>query len=150
STVSRILRWVDTVPRDQRFFVTYLPIAGHHPYETPEPGPFAEDSDLGRYRNALHYGDASLGTLMRGLRDRGLDRNTLWIVFGDHGEAFGQHDGNYGHTFFVYDENVHVPFLVAAPGLLEGQTRSRRVVSLVDTAPTVLDLIGVRAPDASQ
>jgi sulfatase-like protein len=150
STVSRILSWIDNGPRDRRFFVTYLPIAGHHPYDTPEPGPFAEDNEFGRYRNALHYADASLGALVRGLRDRGLDRNTLWIVFGDHGEAFGQHEGNYGHTFFLYDENVHVPFLIAAPGLFAGETRSRRVVSLVDTAPTVLDLMGVGAPDAYQ
>ena len=74
----------------------------------------------------------------------------MWIVFGDHGEAFGQHDGNYGHTFFLYDENVHVPFIIAAPGLFAGQTRIRRVVSLVDTAPTVLDLFGIRPPDAYQ
>src|SRR5439155_96356 len=83
----------------------------------------------GRYRNALRYGDRSLGTLMRGLRARGLDQKTLWIVLGDHGEAFGQHEGNYGHTFHIYDENVHVPFLVAAPGLLPGQIRGRRIVS---------------------
>ena len=81
---------------------------------------------------------------------RNLERKTLWIVFGDHGEAFGQHDGNYGHTFFLYDENIRVPFLIAAPGLLSRQIRSRRVVSLVDTAPTVLDLIGVRAPQSYQ
>ena len=100
-----------------------------------------------RYRNALYYGDASLGALMRGLRARHLDRDTLWIVVGDHGEAFGQHEGNYGHTFRLYDENVHVPFVVAAPGLLPGQIRSSRVVSLLDTAPTVLDLIGLGAQE---
>ncbi len=54
--------------------------------------------------------------------------------------------GNYGHTFLLYDENVHVPFLIAAPGLLRGQQRIRQVVSLVDTAPTVLDLLGIPPP----
>jgi arylsulfatase A-like enzyme len=131
----------------QPFFATYLPIAGHHPYETPEPGPFPERDDFGRYRNALHYGDAALGTLMHGLRARGLDRNTLWIVLGDHGEAFGQHEGNYGHTFFLYDENVHVPFLVAAPGIVPHPIRSRQVVSLIDVAPTLLDLAGLPVPE---
>ena len=146
STVARILQWVDGVPRGQPFFVAYLPIAGHHPYETPEPGPFPEHDPLSRYRNALHYGDASLGTLREGLRARGLDRNTLWIVFGDHGEAFGQHDGNFGHTFQLYEQNVHVPFLIAAPGLMAHTLRSNAVVSLVDTAPTVLDLAGLTEP----
>jgi arylsulfatase A-like enzyme len=36
-----------------------------------------------------------------------------------------------------------VPFVVAAPGLVSRQIRSSRVVSLVDTAPTVLDLVGL-------
>ena len=35
STVRRILGWIDGLPPGQRFFVTYLPIAGHHPYATP-------------------------------------------------------------------------------------------------------------------
>ena len=65
------------------------------------------------------------------------------MVYGDHGEAFHQHEGNYGHTFLLYDENVHVPFLIAAAGLMRRQERVRKVVSLVDTAPTILDLMGI-------
>src|SRR5437660_8183781 len=90
--------------------------------------------------------DVSLGTLTDGLRARGLDANTVWVVYGDHGEAFGQHEGNYGHTFFLYDENIHVPFLIAAPGLIRRQERVSKVVGLVDTAPTVLDLLGISPP----
>ena len=150
STVASILSWIDALPAGQPFFMTYLPIAGHHPYETPEPGPFPDHDDFGRYRNALHYGDASLGTLIRGFRARGLDRKTLWIVLGDHGEAFGRHEGNFGHTFQLYDENVRVPFLLAAAGVVSHQIRSKQVVSLVDTAPTVLDLAGLPAPESYQ
>jgi hypothetical protein len=146
STVARILAWIDSLPREHPFFVTYLPIAGHHPYESPSSGPFPNDRELGRYLNALRYGDASLGVLMDGLRRRGLYENTLWIIYGDHGEAFGQHDGNYGHTFLLFDENVRVPFIISAPGLTPGQQRVRRPVSLVDTAPTVLDLLGIPVP----
>ena len=150
STVASILRWIDEERPGHPFMVTYLPIAGHHPYETPERGPFPDRDEFGRYRNALHYADAALGALRRGLQDRGLDRRTLWIVFGDHGEAFGQHDGNYGHTFQVYDENVRVPFLIAAPGLVDRAIHARRIVSLIDTAPTVLDLLGAPIPRAYQ
>jgi lipoteichoic acid synthase len=148
STVARILGWIDGLPKDKPFFVTYLPIAGHHPYDTPEPGPFPEGDEFGRYRNALHYGDAALGSLIDGLEARGRQQNTLWIVYGDHGEAFGQHDGNFGHTFQLYDENVRVPFLIAAPGLIPQQIRSERIVSLIDTTPTTLDLLGVPQPPA--
>jgi len=146
STVARMLAWIDSIPRGQNFFLTYLPIAGHHPYATPERGPFAGASEIDQYRNALHYGDVSLGTLIEGLRARGLENNTLWIIYGDHGEAFHQHEGNYGHTFFLYDENIHVPFVIAAPGLIRKQERIRKIVSLVDTAPTILDLMGLASP----
>src|SRR6185503_20208298 len=102
---------------------------------TPEPGPFDDRQEFDRYRNALRYGDASLGALREGVRARGLDEQTLWIVFGDHGEAFGQHDGNYGHTFFLYEENIHVPFVISVPGAVRETIRSRQIVSLIDTAP---------------
>jgi phosphoglycerol transferase MdoB-like AlkP superfamily enzyme len=150
STVRRMLSWIDGLPRGERFFLMYLPIAGHHPYDSPGRGVFANADEFGRYRNALRYGDKALGTLVDGLRARGLGDNTLWIVFGDHGEAFGQHEGNYGHTFFLYDENVRVPMVVAAPGLMHGRTRVRQVVSLLDTAPTILDLLGLDAPSGYQ
>src|SRR5262249_60663749 len=149
SAVRRILRWIDELPAGQPFLGSYLPIAGHHPYATPKRGPFPETEDVDRYRNALHYADEALGQLLEGLRSRGLDERTLFVITGDHGEAFGQHDGNFGHTLFLYEENVRVPYLIVAPGLTLGE-RVGRVVSLVDTAPTILDLLGVRAPTGYQ
>ena len=148
STIDSLLRWIDQGGGDRPFFVTYLPIAGHHPYESDGQRTFPDDDEFGRYRNALHYGDAALGQLRRGLEARRLDARTLWIVYGDHGEAFGQHEGNYGHTFHLYDENVRVPFVIAAPGAMPGTTRARQVVSLLDTAPTILDLLRLPIPDA--
>jgi hypothetical protein len=150
TTVDRMLEWIDRTPRGGRFFITYLPIAGHHPYEVPDPGPVPAADEFGRYRNALRYGDEVLGHLIAGLRARGLESNTAWMVIGDHGEAFGQHDGNVGHTFQLYEENVHVPFLIAAPGAIPRQVRSRRVVSAIDAAPTLLDLVGAAPADLHQ
>ncbi|HEV8486244.1 MAG TPA: sulfatase [Blastocatellia bacterium] len=150
STVNRALAWIDSIAPGERFFLTYLPIAGHHPYDTPEAGPFPERDEADRYLNALHYADAALGTLIQGLRARGLEDRTLFVVFGDHGEAFGQHDGNYGHSLFLYEENIHVPYLIAAPGLIDGEVRVGGAVSLIDTAPTIFDLVGLPAPAGYQ
>jgi arylsulfatase A-like enzyme len=143
ATVERMLSWIEALPHGQRFFLHYLPIAGHHPYATPTRGPFPESDDTGQYLNALHYGDVSLGRLLDGLHVRGLDTNTLFVIYGDHGEAFGQHEGNYGHTLFVYEENVRVPLLIAMPGAAVEPKRVTRVASLIDLAPTVLDLLGL-------
>ncbi len=145
ATVRRMLEWIDSAPRTEHFFITYLPIAGHHPYDAPEAGPFLTHDEPGRYRNALHYGDSALGEFLEGLKARGLFNETLFVIFGDHSEAFGQHEGNYGHTLFVYEENVRVPCLIAAPGLIREAIRVRSVASLIDTAPTILDLLGLPA-----
>lgn len=146
SAVRRTLEWIDSLPRSQPFFLTYLPIAGHHPYDSPEPGPFPEASERDRYLNALHYSDSTLGELFNGLRSRGLFDNTLFVIFGDHGQAFGQHQGNFGHSLFLYEENIRVPYLIVAPGMIESETRVGRAISVVDTAPTVLDLLGLASP----
>jgi arylsulfatase A-like enzyme len=145
STVSRMLAWIDGVETDSRFFITYMPIAGHHPYETPEPGPFREEDEIDSYRNALHYCDAAIGQLLDGLQQRGLDQNTMLVIVGDHGQAFGQHEGNYGHTFFLYEENVRIPLMFVLPGMKRSQL-VRRVASSIDVAPTVLELLGKESP----
>lgn len=88
--------------------------------------------------------------MIDGLRVRGLESRTLWIVFGDHGEAFGQHDGNFGHTFQIFDENVHVPLVVSATGLISREIRSDRIVSLIDAAPTILDAVSEAPPAVYQ
>jgi arylsulfatase A-like enzyme len=148
ATVERMLAWIDALPAGQHFFLHYLPIAGHHPYATPERGPFPDSDDAGQYLNALHYGDAALGRLFEAFRHRGLDANTLFVIYGDHGEAFGQHEGNYGHTLFLYEENVHVPLFISMPGTMTESRRVKRIASLIDLAPTILDLLGLAAvPD---
>jgi hypothetical protein len=145
STVARMLGWIDGRDAFRPFFLVYLPIAGHHPYATPEPGPFAGEGALGDYKNALWYADRALASLLDGLRSRGLEGETVTVVFGDHGEAFGQHDGNFGHTLFAWDENVRVPLVVSGSGVI-GPARARQVASVVDVAPTILDLVGEAVP----
>lgn len=149
ATIQRALQWIDAFSPKEKFFLMYLPIAGHHPYDSPEKGPFSEADDFGKYLNALHYGDGAIGELVSGLRQRKIYEKTLFVFLGDHGEAFGQHPGNFGHTLFIYEENIHVPCVIAAPGLFKNQIRDARVFSLIDTAPTILDLLGISTEDAS-
>jgi arylsulfatase A-like enzyme len=145
SVVRRMLQWIGEAPGEP-FLVSYLPIAGHHPYATPNGGPFPQNTSINRYRNALHYADSALGLFLSGLRRMGLEEKTLFVICGDHGQAFGQHPGNFGHTLFLYEENVRVPLLIAAPGLIEGTRRIGRVSSLADVMPTALDLLGMGVP----
>jgi arylsulfatase A-like enzyme len=153
ATVARMLSWIDARPSDQPFFITYLPVAGHHPYATPERAPFPIATEADAHRHALLYGGRSFGALIAGLRARGLADQTLVAVLGDHGEAFGEHGGNYGHSLFIYDENVRVPLVMGFasgkwPAGLQTASDARRVGgvgSVIDVAPTIVDLIGLPA-----
>ncbi len=150
STARRTLAFIDerkAGDKFEKFFAVYSNISGHHPYTTPGEGarPFGEDDDYHRYLSDLFRGDLALGILIEGLRTRGLLEDTLWVIHGDHGEAFFQHEGNFAHTLFVYEENVHVPLIIVVPGALERPVHAPQIASLVDLAPTMADLASLKA-----
>ncbi|HSD66324.1 MAG TPA: sulfatase, partial [Vicinamibacteria bacterium] len=86
-----------------------------------------------------------LGQLLQALSDGGLLDRT-WIFFtSDNGLLMGQHRV-YARKGVMYDEAVRVPLLVRGPGVAPGTTHPQ-LVSLVDLAPTMLELAGAAAPD---
>jgi choline-sulfatase len=91
----------------------------------------------GSYDNEVARADAQLGRLLEFVR--ALGRDPVVIVTGDHGESLGEH-GEATHGMLVYDAVLHVPLVLAGPGV----TRARRddPVSLVDVAPTLAALAG--------
>jgi arylsulfatase A-like enzyme len=143
----RLLAWL-AVPHQAPWFVQLLTISTHHPYLVPKL-PFVPDLQT-RYRVALAYTDAVLGRLLGDLARGGSLQNTVILVTGDHGEAFGSfHLTDFGHRNFLYEENVRSFLLLLAPGALaglDGPLISERVASLGDVVPTILDALGQPAP----
>ncbi|MEO5768648.1 MAG: sulfatase [Polyangia bacterium] len=148
ATADALLEFVDSLPSRQRFFAVFMPIAGHHPYHAPgdAPRPFPDKDDADAYANDVHVADEAFARLRSGLRLRGLDNRVVYVVVGDHGEAFREHPTNIAHALFVYEENVRVPFFIAVPGALAGERRLPQLASLLDLAPTTLALAGITAP----
>src|SRR3712207_9175801 len=75
---------------DEPFLATYLTATGHHQYVVPERygmKKFVEDEEYNRYLNAMRYQDFFLSNLFDQYRDLGLYDDTIFIVFGDHGEG---------------------------------------------------------------
>ncbi len=145
STARRVLEFIDAEPAGRPVFALYMPIAGHHPYRSPGAGtrPFVARTEAEHHRNDLYVGDEALGELIDGVRARGMMEKTVWIVMGDHGEAFHEHPGNFAHSLFVYEENVHVPAVVVVPGALRQALRVPQVGGSIDLAPTLLELLGL-------
>ena len=148
ATADALLAFVDSLPAGQRFFAVFMPIAGHHPYHAPgvAPRPFPEASDRDAQANDVHVADDAFGRLRAGLRARKLDDQVVYVVFGDHGEAFREHPANIAHALYLYEENVRVPFFIAAPGAGLRARRLPPLASLLDLAPTTLALAGLRVP----
>jgi phosphoglycerol transferase MdoB-like AlkP superfamily enzyme len=138
------------------FFVTGWTTQTHHPYE-PSPGVLPldllrestpDDWDLGRYLNVVHETDRQLARIFEAVRRAGLEQDTLIVVTGDHGQAFGYPHETYTQGRTVYEEDVHVPLMVWYPRMYKATARVPVVGSHVDLAPTIAELIGVpAAPD---
>ena len=128
------------------FLALMFAFAPHHPYDMPDGFPELITAEPGmkksqvRFFNSLHYADQAFGEILTALEKRGVLKDSILIVFGDHGEAFYEHPGNYNHPFYIYEENIHVPLMIWYEGV-EAQ-KVERVTSHVDILPTVLDLLG--------
>jgi arylsulfatase A-like enzyme len=79
----------------------------------------------------------------------GTSKSTLIVITSDHGEALGDH-GGWGHKNTLYEEQLRVPLIMSYPEKVAAGRRVPGQVSLLDIAPTILELIGVEAPDSFQ
>ena len=155
--------------RQQRpyfLFINY--IDAHDPYATPEPsqGRFgripasvAQKLDVGLHRgygssfsakdralmidgydSCLAYLDKHVGELLTQLSRLPGWHNTIVIITSDHGEEFGGH-GEYIHGLSLYRALLHVPLIIAGPGIPKG-LRVSHIVGTRQLFSTVLDLAG--------
>jgi tetratricopeptide (TPR) repeat protein len=85
-----------------------------------------------------------LGELLSRLSASGRLDRTLVVVLGDHGESLGQH-GERTHGTFAYDSTLRVPWILWGAGIRPQVFEE--TVRHVDVMPTLLDLLGVPAPD---
>jgi len=102
------------------------------------------------YFAAISYVDDRIGQVLGALAEAGLDEETIVVFTADHGEMLGERGLWYKMAFF--EDAARVPLLIRAPRDLAGAAGSRvaEPVSLLDVAPTLLDLAGLdAAPPAS-
>ncbi len=143
--VDAALQWLKE--GDGRPFFAWVHLYDPHtPYEPPEPWRSVLNDSLSHlYDGEIAFADSQIGRLIDWLAAQGLDKKTIVIAVGDHGEGLGSH-GEAEHGYFVYDYAVHVPFIVKLP--LEGEkgVRVPAQVRTIDIVPTVLELIGAAVP----
>jgi choline-sulfatase len=103
---------------------------------------------------ALHdgevtYHDQQFGRFVERLKQLGLYDQVLFVVTADHGEEFRDH-GSFGHGHTVYQELLHVPFMVRRPGVVTAGKRIEETVGTLDISPTILAEAGVAVPEVME
>lgn len=91
--------------------------------------------------------DRIVERFLDGLEAAGGLENTVVILLADHGEDLYDHHGYIYHACSVYQSALHVPLGFSAPGLIPAGQKVRQTVELVDVVPTLLDLLGITAPE---
>ena len=120
---------------------------------TPVPNkkPFSEKliRDLIHgYCASLSYMDAQLGLIIDALKETGLDKNTVIVLWGDHGYHLGDHSMWTKHT--NYEQANRIPLIIVAPGVGVPDSHCKSVVETVDIYPTLCDLAGVSEPTSQK
>jgi arylsulfatase A-like enzyme len=98
---------------------------------------------LAAYYGMITHLDAQIGRVLTVLRETGQLENTIIVLAGDNGLALGRH-GLMGKQS-LYEHSIHVPLLIAGPGIPSGVRRDA-FVYLLDIYPTLCDLLGLPVP----
>jgi arylsulfatase A-like enzyme len=133
----------------------------HYPYYLDEDGPMPfqpmgtskapkdNQAFFNLYLNAVHQQDRHVARMVEAVRTGRLGERTVIVYTSDHGEAFREHH-QMGHTFSVFDEEIHVPaWIDAPPGMLSAEQErnlaaKRNEFSFhSDLGATLIDLLGV-------
>lgn len=168
--VKKAIKDLKAIPLDQPYFLFFHTFGVHCPFVAPQEyremfdtRPAEDHFDLSDKCGDTHLQDMELSSgqiafvsdrydagirstndrlrwLFTYLKKRGDVENTVVVVTSDHGEEFKEH-GRMGHGRALYAETLRVPLLMRVPGVAAG--RRTHPASLVDLAPTLLDLLGL-------
>jgi len=144
-TVDRALEWLNTQSGKPYFLWVHL-YDPHMPYNPP--GAFKDKYKSAPYDGEIAYTDGQVGRLLDAVSKKAPAGKNVVAVLSDHGESLSEH-GEYTHGVFLYDATLRIAFMMAGPGIPSG-LRVKQQVRSIDFLPTLLALLGGRAPGAIQ
>lgn len=141
--------WLEDRDRSRPFFLWLHFVEPHAPYVFHKSAAKAleisgKPSKRDRYDTEVHWVDAEIGRFLKYMKSLPEASNMI-IVFGaDHGESLGEH-GYWGHGRHLYENSLRIPLGFVWPGRIRPMT-VKNPATILDLAPTILDLVGVEAP----
>ncbi len=149
--VAEFERWMKEAAGGRLFAWIHL-LTPHDPYRPSDPfrpkvppSGSASEKSSAMYDAEIREVDEMVGRILDAIeKHAGLERSLI-VFTSDHGEEFGEH-GSEGHGHSLHREVMHVPLIIAAPGVLPAASVERRVRTL-DILPTILDIEQIPPPD---
>ncbi len=146
-----------------RWFLYFNLVTPHLPYRPPKAvaqqvlratGGEKRPADISAdYLAEVAYADQQLGRVFDRLASLGLTEETLVVVMADHGEVFSKphacwshrygQNCHFNHGLTLYGEETHVPLMFVGPSWIKPGTIVRRATTLLNVAPTILDVLGL-------
>ncbi len=117
----------------------------HHAYADHPEIPLHGDDDRARYEREVTFTDRQIGRVLDALALSPFASRTVVVLTADHGEAFGEH-GTRWHGVELWQELVRIPLVIRVPGLAPRRVTVAR--SVIDLAPTLLDVLDIPTADA--
>jgi arylsulfatase A-like enzyme len=96
------------------------------------------------YFAGVSYSDAQIGKVLAELDRLGLRKNTIIVLWGDHGWKLGEHAAWGKHT--DVENDVNAPLILSAPGMKNAGAHTDALVEFVDIYPTLSELAGLPLP----
>ena len=97
------------------------------------------------YAACVSYADAQVGKILTELKTTGADKNTVVILWGDHGWHLGEHAIWGKHSLF--EESLHSPMIIQYPDMENKGSATDAIAETVDIYPTLCDLVGLTKPN---
>ncbi len=114
-------------------------------YRANEGDPFREPAAADAYRRAylacVRYTDAQVGKLLAALDASAAAKNTIVVLWGDHGFLLGEHAIWGKHCLF--EEALHSPLIIRVPGQKKPGEAADAIVETIDVYPTLAALAGL-------
>ena len=119
----------------------------------PVPSNGEIDEELTRklihgYYASTSYVDAQVGKVTRALEELGLAKDTIVVLWGDHGWHLGDLSIWTKHTNF--EQANRIPIIIVAPGLAKPGSVTSQLAETVDIFPTLSELAGLPASKGPQ
>lgn len=95
------------------------------------------------YYACTSFVDAQIGKIMESLKEKGLDKNTIIVVWGDHGWHLGDHSMWEKHS--ALEQATRSPLIIYAP-FIEKSIKTNSPTEFLDIFPTLCELSNLEIP----